>query len=185
MIIKNKKAAMEMSVGTIVTIVLLMTVLILGLVLVRTIFSSSVQNINAIDTAVKNEINKLFSEDNNKRLVIYPPTQEISIKKGDSGGFGFSIKNNEQKEGIFSYTVDFIEKDSNCQMSETAIKQLIVLGGTGSNIQIPSGSSLENPVLVKFDVPEEASLCKIRYGVNVKESGKLYLSTVTVDLEIK
>ena len=38
---RDKKAAMEMSVGTIVTIVLLMTVLILGLVLVRTIFSRS------------------------------------------------------------------------------------------------------------------------------------------------
>jgi len=35
---KSKRAAMEMSVGTIVTIVLLMTVLILGLVLVRSIF---------------------------------------------------------------------------------------------------------------------------------------------------
>tara|TARA_Y100000310_G_scaffold295555_1_gene327033 strand:+ start:2199 stop:2486 length:288 start_codon:yes stop_codon:yes gene_type:complete len=36
----NNKGAMKMSVGTIVTIVLLMTVLIIGLVFVRTIFSS-------------------------------------------------------------------------------------------------------------------------------------------------
>ena len=49
---------MQMSVGTIVTIVLLMTVLILGLVLVRTIFGGAVENIDNIDQAVKNEINK-------------------------------------------------------------------------------------------------------------------------------
>jgi hypothetical protein len=35
MIKKNKKAAMEMSVGTIVTIVLLMAVLVLGLTLTK------------------------------------------------------------------------------------------------------------------------------------------------------
>jgi hypothetical protein len=182
---KNKRAAMEMSVGTIVTIVLLMTVLILGLVLVRTIFSGAVENIGSIDTAVKNEINKLFSEDNTKKLVIYPPTQEIAIKKGDSGGFGFSIRNNKQTEGSFSYTVDFVEKDPNCRMSDTQAKNLIVLGSKGANIQIPSGSALDNPILVKFEVPEEASLCNIRYGINVKEGGEAYLPTVSVDLEIK
>jgi len=51
--IKNRRAAMEMSVGTIVTIVLLMTVLILGLVLVRTIFSSAKYNVDVIDEKIR------------------------------------------------------------------------------------------------------------------------------------
>jgi len=55
---KNNKAAMEMSVGTIVTIVLLTAVLILGLVLIRTIFQSSTESIESIDTAIKAEIDK-------------------------------------------------------------------------------------------------------------------------------
>ena len=54
MISKNKHAAMEMSVGTIVTIVLLMAVLVLGLVLVRTIFKNSTESIDSIDEQVKN-----------------------------------------------------------------------------------------------------------------------------------
>ena len=37
----NKKAAMEMSVGTIVTIVLLMSVLVLGIFMIQKIFSGS------------------------------------------------------------------------------------------------------------------------------------------------
>ena len=59
---KNRKAAMEMSVGTIVTIVLLMTVLILGLVLVRTIFTGAIENINGIDQAVKSELKNYFQK---------------------------------------------------------------------------------------------------------------------------
>ena len=77
----QKKAAVEMSVGTIVTIVLLMTTLILGLVLVRTIFSGAIENINSIDQSVKNEINKLFAEDNARKVVVYPPSRLIIIKK--------------------------------------------------------------------------------------------------------
>ena len=57
----RKQAAMEMSVGTIVTIVLLMTVLVLGLVLVRTIFTGAIKNIDNVDKAVENQISKLFA----------------------------------------------------------------------------------------------------------------------------
>ena len=90
----SKKAAMEMSVGTIVTIVLLMTVLILGLVMVRTIFKGSIENIGQIDQAVKNEINKLFSEDTSRLIVVYPSSRYITIKKGQENlGLGFSIRN--------------------------------------------------------------------------------------------
>ncbi|MEN7982150.1 MAG: hypothetical protein ABFQ65_01765 [Nanoarchaeota archaeon] len=177
----KKKAAMEMSVGTIVTIVLLMTVLILGLVLVRNIFGSATENIGSIDTAVRNEINKLFSEDSTKKIVIYPPTREISIKKGDEGGFGFSIKNVEAQDINFGYDIKFIEKDSNCVMTDTEISKLVSLGKSGQGIKIKSLSSMENPILVKFSIPDSASLCTIRYGIDSD-----YLdSTVTVDLQIK
>lgn len=181
---KNKKAAMEMSVGTIVTIVLLMTVLILGLVLVRTIFKSSIENIDSIDQAVKAEITKLFAEDNTRSIVIYPPTREISVKKGDSGGFGFSLRNNEQTEGTFTYIVSLNEIASNCQMTESAAESLLILGRSGS-IEIPSGTIMENPVLVKFQIPSSASLCQITYGIDIKKDGQTYIPTVSVILEIK
>ena len=181
---KSKHAAMEMSVGTIVTIVLLMTVLILGLVLVRGIFSSSVENIDSIDQAVKNEINKLFTEDNSRRIVIYPPTREISVKKGEGGGFGFSIRNNEPETGSFSYQLNVIEIAQNCQMTESQAENLIIFGKTG-NFILPSGDALEEPILVKFSIPESASICNIRYGINVEKDGNQYFQTVTVDLSIK
>jgi hypothetical protein len=184
MILKNKKAAMEMSVGTIVTIVLLMTVLILGLVLVRTIFSTSKSSIDQIDQAVQNEINKLFAEEG-KKIVIYPTSRDIILKKGDSGGFGFSIKNTESTDGSFSYEVKAIEVSSNCGMTMGQADNLVILGKKGSNINVPSGSSLENAILVKYEIPESAKICKIRYGLDVSKDGSIYIPTLSVDLEIE
>lgn len=185
---QNKKAAVEMSVGTIVTIVLLMTVLILGLVLVRTIFTSSTENINSIDQAVKNEINKLFSEDDSRTIVIYPPTRSISIKQGEEGGFGFSIRNTGGTSKEYDYDVIVASsEDINCGgtqggMSTNTAEELIILGRTGTNIVLGSGNSLENPILVRFSISEDDRLCNIRYTLTVDDG--FNPQTVTVDLEI-
>ena len=179
----SKRAAMEMSVGTIVTIVLLMTVMILGLVLIRTIGKSSVENIEAIDQAVKNEISKLFTEDSSRKVVVYPSSREISIKKGDSGGFGFSIRNTED-DGEFSYAVSHSE--NSCGISADTANGLVILGKSGSGISINSGEVLENPILVKFDISQSVPLCKIRYILNIQKDGRTYVSGgVSADLEIK
>jgi len=181
---KNKKAAMEMSVGTIVTIVLLMTVLILGLVLVNKIFRSSTSSIDQIDQAIQSEITKLFTEEG-KKVVIYPTSREISIKKGDSGGFGFSIKNNDPADGTFSYEVGASEVSSSCKMTLSDADNLIILGKSGSGINLPSGSYMENAILVKFEILESAKICNIRYSLDVKKDGTQYISTLSIDLEIK
>ena len=172
-----------MSVGTIVTIVLLMTTLILGLVFVRNIFSGSVENINSIDQAVKNEINKLFAEDDSRKIVVYPPSRQISIKQGDEGGFGFSIRNTEDDNGSFTYGVDAV--DSSCEISENEADELIILGKERSDgIDILSGNSLDQPILVRFNIPESTSLCNIRYELVVEKNNKQFTSPLTVDLKV-
>lgn len=184
--INRKKAAMEMSVGTIVTIVLLMTVLIMGLVLVRTIFKSSTENITSIDEAVKDQLRELFVSDNSRKIVILPVRREISLKKGESGGFAFAIRNDEPSTGSFSYDVSIVEIASNCQMTNEAAESLIILGRRSiDDLIIPSGSKLENPVHVNFRIPESASICDIRYGLNVQKDGQAYSPTITVDLFIR
>jgi hypothetical protein len=185
----NRKAQMQMSVGTIVTIVLLMTVLILGLTLTRTIFTSSVENIDAIDDSIKKEINELFDDDNKRTVIVYPTTRSISIGKGSQGGFGFSIRNlgRENRDSLselYSYKVEF--DDSSCGITEGSAQNLIILGGAGNDIEIASGKTLTNPVLVKFDIGESAPLCNIRYNLFVKYQDNLQIvETISVDLEIK
>ena len=65
---KNKSGAMEMSVGTIVTIVLLVSVLVLGVVLITQILASAKGAVDLTDQQLKGELEKLFSEE--KRLAI-------------------------------------------------------------------------------------------------------------------
>ncbi len=160
-----------MSVGTIVTIVLLMAVLVLGLVMVRTIFKSSTENINAIDQKVKDQISSMFSEDDQAPLVIYP-SRIIKIKKGDSeSGFGLSIRNNEDERNRFSYEI--INTDATCDMSKTVAENLIALGRESQrDIELGGGDVMDEPRLILFDIPESANPCKLEYDIVInKELG--------------
>ena len=183
----SRKGQMQMSVGTIVTIVLLMTVLILGLVLVRTIFSGAVENVSDVNQAVKSEINKLFSEDNSKKVVVYPSTRTITIKKGNTNleGFAFSIRNVETNAGEFIYTVSVNDPNirQKCNVNVEEAEGWIQAGKSGS-VTIPPGDVMADPEFVRFQIPDNAPPCVIRYGINIKKDGQQYGSTVNVDLSI-
>lgn len=184
---KNKKGQMEMSVGTIVTLVLLMTALILGLILTKTIFTSSTDNIKTIDQNVKNEINKLFSSDDTKKIVVIPDSRSITLKKGESdAGFGFSIRNTETSDLTFSYTVAATEVQASCKSLDLdKANSYITLHSTGS-AQISAGSIMQDPIFVRFSIPNDAPPCQISYNIDVKTSdGSAYGSSVPVDVTIQ
>ena len=69
---------MELSVGTMVTIVLLVMVLILGIVLIQNIFKGAKGAVDLTNDQIRDELNKLFSEE--KKVVIYPGTKRVEIK---------------------------------------------------------------------------------------------------------
>ena len=85
---KQKRAAMEMSVGTMVTIVLLVTVLILGLTLVRGIFRGATDSIDSINEQVKSEIDNLFNTAQKEIVVSLGAKQTANVKRGTQN-FGF------------------------------------------------------------------------------------------------
>jgi len=170
--ILKKKAAMEMSVGTIVTIVLLMGVLVLGVFLVQNIFSGATGAIDQINTQVENEIQKLFS-DEGKSLAIYPTSRDITIKKGDDPrGFAFSVLNKDVEGAEFTYeiTADDVSKCGSLSKEEA---ENFLIGGSGS-FQLGPGNALELPRLVKLGVPETAPPCTIIYYINVDKEGSPY-----------
>ena len=181
---KNKKAAMEMTIGTMVTIVLLVAVLVMILFFITRITESGTNAIEGIDAAVRNEIDKLFSADSTKKIVVFPATREIRIKKGDDSlGFGFAIRNTGEEDS-FSYDVTAKETENNCLRLPEA-DNLIALGKKGSNILIPSATIMDDPIFVKFTIPDTAPACKIRYAINVEKGGQIYSSSIDVDLIIE
>lgn len=176
---KKTKGAMEMSVGTIVTIVLLMAVLVLGIFLVQKIFKSATGAIDAVDNEVQSEITKLFAEEGTA-LAIYPTSRQITLKKGDDPkGFAFSVKNLEVETKEFTYTIqadpefDFTKCGSSFK-EEQANSWPIVNSGSFS---LGPGNELDLPELILFDVPNTAPPCTIPYRVDIKSGGESYAGT--------
>jgi len=186
--IKQKKAAMEMSVGTIVTIVLLMGVLVLGIFLIQRIFTSAKGAIDLTDQQLRNEINKLFSEES--MLSIYPGTRLIEIKQENIDGVGIGIRNllsGTTGTILFSYEVVVADTEAelskNCDISvETAENWM--RGRAETDIPIASGDFASPKVL--FEIPVGSPLCTIKYRVNVKvNTGTGYESYATDSFFIK
>lgn len=175
---------MQMSVGTIVTIVLLMTVLILGLVLVKNIFASATKVVDLTDAQLTEEVNKLFGED--KKVVVYPASRRMEIEQTEIDGFGIGIKNLLPNVGqnTFSYVVVVSDPDfrTKCGVDESAVLDWMVVGRAENNIPIPVGGKSTQRVL--FNIPVGTSLCTFRLRVNVDSELGPYESEF-MDITIK
>jgi len=182
--INLKKAQMQMSVGTIVTIVLLMTVLILGLVLVRTIFKGATNVVDLSNDQLIEEVNKLFGED--KGVVLYPASKRIEVEQGEVNGFGIGIKNllGKAEGNTFSYETIVSDPDiqRKCGVDENTVLDWIVTGRAENNIPIPSGDQSTQRVLL--DIPIGSPLCTFRLRVNVDSNEGDY-GTDFMDIIIK
>lgn len=172
---------MEMSVGTIVTIVLLMSVLILGIFLVQKIFGSATNAIDSVDRKVNDEINKLFTDDGEKKLVVFP--ERPVLKKGKTGGVGISIRNTGQTSETYNYVV--VWESDDCNFGKNRAEDLIALGDTGVGISLSSGSSMDSAKDLRFRISEETPLCLIRYTLTVFQSNGDTYTQKDIDLEIK
>ncbi len=182
---KTKKAAMEMSVGTIVTIVLLMSVLILGIFLVQKIFSSAKGAVDLTDEQLESEINQLFGDDD--EVVIYPSSTYVEIKQENTDGVGVGIKNLVTGvSGDLTFQYEVVVRDAgSCNVDEETILDWIVVGQSESDIPIASGDSAIQKIL--FQIPTGAPLCVVGFRVNVdvdKGQGYETYDTATFEIEV-
>ena len=171
---RNKKAAIELSIGTIVIIVIAMSMLILGLVLVRTIFTGAKYNVDQLNKNVEAEINKLFNEKGQK-TVIYLPNNQADVKKGQSFGVAFGIRNTiegETKAGKFTYQVKSSEVQAGCQLTLDQANSYIILGKTGSFDILPGAEPLYR--LIKVQPSSSAPLCEIVYDLVATKDNQPY-----------
>lgn len=171
---KNKRAAMEMTVGTIVTIVLLMSALVLGLILTRNIFRTAQGAIDLTDQELTEQIGKAFGSDEN-RVAVYPKSGSLTIRQESIDAVGLGIRN--LLEGVsgtqkFSYIVSVAE--SKCG-SATNVMNWIEIGQSESNIPIAVGSYYSTKIY--FRIPVGAPLCTVKYRIEVKSTTSSGTST--------
>ena len=181
----QKKGAMELSIGTIVIIVLAMSMLILGLVLIRTIFTGAKYNVDTMNDKVRDEINKLFVED--KKIVIYLANQLAEMEQGKDWGIAFAVKSflPGSDPSRFEYEVTVAnpsEVSSNCGVNENEALSWIKAGRIEEGINIAPGGV--KTWIIRFQMPETAPLCIVRYNINVEADGEFY-DADSFDINIK
>ncbi len=182
---KMKKGAMELSVGTIVIIVLAMSMLILGIILIRGIFTGSTNAIDEVNKNVINEINDAFG-DPDKKIVVYPTARTVTIGQGDTGkGFAFSVKNKDIQQHDFTWKVAVDEEykiEEKCKITSGEANFWIVQD-TGS-FTLGNSARLDLPILIKFNIPELAPNCQIPYKLDILTENENYYGGAQVYLDI-
>jgi len=170
----NKKAAIELSMSTIVILVLAMSMLILGLILVKSIFAGAKYNVDTINDKVKGEIGKLFEEDS--KSVIYLPNHEAKISQGTEWGIAFAIRNNvagTSEAGVFSYEVDVADLSADCRgLTKEKVEKWIKARKTGQDTLSPGETGF---FMVRILVPEDAPLCVVPFDVVIKKDNQPYI----------
>jgi len=182
---KNKKAALELSIGTIVILVLAMSMLILGLVLVKTIFTGAKYNVETMNKKVEAEINKLFVED--QRAVLYLPNRIAEVKQGDGFGLGFGIQNTIATQKFrWQVQVDDDNIRKKCGVSEKEAEDWITTGGSGS-VDVASGQKYTD--VIRYNILEgsvnDISTCIIRYKLIIKQEDGSPFTTEPYDIDVK
>jgi hypothetical protein len=172
---ENKTAAMEMTVGTIVTIVLLMAALILGLVLTTNIFKKTSESVNIVDEKLKGELKNLFVEDT-KLIVGLGGDNTVRVLQG-TDNFGIPIAFapdlpaawGTSKQGCkYSLTIN-TQGDYCVKNGWTNVANSIVTGS--SNIVFDQVDATNGYALIKINVPETVPKCLQRFNIKVNCTG--------------
>lgn len=170
-----------MSVGTIVTIVLLMSVLVLGIFLVQRIFESATGAVDLTDEQLQSEINQLFGDDD--KIAIYPSSAYVEIEQEDTDGVGIGIKNlvtGSSGTSVFSYEVTAGDT-TDCGVTKEEAEEWIISGKSEEEISIASGDMITDKIL--FRIPVGAPLCVQKFWITVSTEGETY-ATASFYIEI-
>ena len=168
----NKKAAVELSIGTIVIIVLAMSMLILGLVLVRNIFRGATDSVDEINEGVKEEIKNLFVREDD-RAVLKLTDGTAKVKQGQSFGVAFGVRNTEMGSTTSqTFKYDTILDDpairDKCGVSKEVAEDWVNFGSGTLSVN-PGKFDAER---IKVTIPEDAPLCETKYRILIYRPDK-------------
>jgi hypothetical protein len=173
----EKKAAMEMSVGTLVTIVLLMAVLGLGLFLVSKIFDVGTRSVETINDKVIGQINELYSEDvSGEAVVLLGADRKAKIKQGTSD-FGVVISAETQDGSAtdrqrLQYRLELDTTSTGCIAALGGSEEVKALMNQNTGQWLPF-DEFRGPVAyarVSFDIPKAITKCSQKILVDVRDT---------------
>ena len=174
--VRCKRAAMELSMSTIVILVLAMTMLILGLVLVRSIFTGATGSVNQINEKVKGEISGLFVDESSKIIINLGSDRVAKIPANtDNFGISFGAKTVDGSAVIpkrmkYKLTLDDTARE-NCvsELGRKATEELFQQS-IGTNIEFDEFEGDAAFTIVQVSIPEATPLCTQKVFVDVTDN---------------
>lgn len=151
---------MEMSIGTLVTIVLLLSVLILGLFLTRRIMCAGITLTDEIDIRVKSEIKSLFGSDDYGIKCMGEGTEDIRL--GDGGRRKIFCVSNLKDSATYSLKVKDVK--SLRGVSTTNVQNWIL----DKDFEGPLSPGDETVVVLVLDIPDDTTETALKIEIEEK-----------------
>ncbi|MCX6742137.1 MAG: hypothetical protein NTX24_03100 [Candidatus Pacearchaeota archaeon] len=174
---KNKKAAFEMSITTIVILVIAMTMLILGMVLVRKMMCGAMGLTTDINDKVRGQIDDLFQSTGGEVQCIGSGTGAVDIIPGKVNYIWCGIKSSQKLgEQVPVY-------DIRVMSSIPPLNTLGLIGQAGWKGPV-STSDIEPKKIIRLDISKDSPEGPVQVYLEVYKDGKLILSP-TLDLNVR
>lgn len=164
---QNKKAAIELSIGTIIIIVLGVSMLILGMILVRSIMCSAIGLTGDVNTKVTDELNKYFGESQAEVACVGEGTEAIKMPTGKDNIVYCAIHTTEQAK----YEITMTKISTSIPSLTQAQLDKWVTTNSWSGEVAPGDSSLKKVVRIK--VPSDAPEGDVIVSISITKDGTL------------
>jgi len=165
----NKKGQLELSIGTIVVLVIGVSMLILGIILVRSIMCSGIQITQDLSSGVRNEVQNLFG--GGKYGVKCVGTEGAEVKLGTGGRR--SIVCIIKEDAAANYTIT-ITKDDVMSLKENIVSSPAVQGWilgkipVVTKVSVAPGGDGQQVVVLLLEIPRDAPATTLQ--INMKYS---------------
>jgi hypothetical protein len=174
---RRKKGALEMSIGTIVIMVIAITMLILGIIFVRSVMCAGIQMTDQLNEGVMNKISALFGSEEYGVKCMGEDGGEVSLSTGGRRAFGCVILVDKASE----YKLELKSIESN-DVSEDELKEWIDFTGWDGSVN-PGGKG-KSVVALMLDIPRDAPSTSLKITIDSTEgSGSPETHTCYVDIK--
>ena len=174
----NKKAAIELSIGTIVIIVLAMAMLVLGIVLVQKIFSGATNSVSILDDKVQAQIQKIFGDESKDVVVFLGPDKTAKVKAG-SDNFGIAIgaktpdgSTTDRKRLQYKISLDESDRENCVKALGKTNTEKLFKQETEQWVNFDEYSGDSSYAIVIVSIPKGTALCTQKVMIDVKDTVK-------------
>jgi len=173
----SKKAAIEMSMGTVVVIVLSVTILIFGMIFIKNIMCAGIVMTDKIDEKVSNEIQSLFGTNDYGLKCMGEDGNEVTLGDGGDRQVVCVVSTDTQ----YTYSLNVKKVESLSGVSTQNIQKWI-LDQDWIGIVSP-GQKVIPALVLKIPKDVSATSLKIEIEESIKETGAIETHTLYINVK--